>query len=198
MLKPAICIGLGILLLGYSFYSTFFTGSELERQKLLAGGKEATSEVRLTPAMNPLRAFVRAKNRIRWTKKDIREKLNGEIEVEIVMSDSTGNDLWNESTRFIRSGDETSSSKIKDSTQFLKTFEVPSDGDYSFSGKVAVHHGTPEIVELVIYTNVSRVHWAVVIVGVLLLLGGAALVLLDNMKKQSTNAEQARSDGSAA
>ena len=128
MIKPAICIGLGVLLLGYSFYSAFFTGSEFERFSLLSGGKAAVNEVRLSPDMNPLRVLVRAKRKVRWTDKDIREKLDKEVEVNVVMSDSAGKTLWEESARFARADDEATSYQTRDSTQFLRTFEVVSDG----------------------------------------------------------------------
>ena len=63
-------------------------------------------------------------------------------------------------------------------------------GDYTFSGHVIVHHGTPDTVELIVKRNVTQVSLSLVIVGVLALIAGVALVVFEYKKTQSDTTKQ--------
>lgn len=193
--KPAIWIGLGVLLLGYSIYVSYFSGTEHDRLSLLGKENEETVQVRLSPDMNPLRAFIRARNKnVQWSGADLGKRDRKEISVGITMSDSTGEDLWRETAQFTNSSDKPEGSIYKDAYQPLTTFEVPSEGDFTFSSKVTVYNGTPEKVELVIRRNVSRNSPLLITIGILSLLAGLALLLLNKFKNQIERVHTAKSD----
>ena len=183
-IAAAVLIGLGAVLIGYNVYNALFTGTEFERTSLTGDGEVVTRQVELTPDMNPLRALVRVKYEVQWYESDIRNDTTGrEIRVEVTTLDAAGKTVWEDSVDYYRSDDEETRRRIHDTTQYLRTFDVPRAGTYTFTSNMHVFRGSLEDVELVLKQNVAKLSVMSVILGVILVLAGLVMVTADQIKE---------------
>jgi hypothetical protein len=183
-IAAAVLIGLGAVLIGYNVYNALFTGTEFERNSLTGDGEVVTRQVELTPDMNPLRALVRAKYEVQWYESDIRNDTTGrEIRVEVSMLDAAGKTVWEDSVDYHRSDDEETRRRIHDTTQYLRTFDVPRAGTYTFTSNMHVFRGSLEDAELVLKQNVAKLSVLSVILGVFLVLAGLVMGSADQIKQ---------------
>jgi hypothetical protein len=183
-IAAAVLIGLGAVLIVYNVYNALFTGTEFERNSLKGDGEAVTRQVELTPDMNPLRALVRAKYEVQWYESDIRSDTTGrELRAEVSMLDPAGKTVWEDSVDYYRSDDEETRRRTHNTTQYLRTFEVPRAGTYTFMSNVHVYRGSLEDVELVLKQNVAKMSVLSVILGVFLVLAGLVMGSADQIKQ---------------
>ena len=182
-IAAAVFIGLGAVLVGYNIYKALFTGTEFDRISLEGAGEAVTRPVELSPDMNPLRALVHANYEVKWYEGDIRSDSTGrEIRVEVSMLDPAGKTVWEDSVDYYRSDEEAGRRVTKNTTQYLRTFEVTRAGNYTFRSNVHVFRGSLEEVELVLKQNVAKMSVLSVILGVLLVLAGLVMGSADQIK----------------
>lgn len=178
-----VCVALGALLVGYNVYNALFTGTEFERVAISGDGESVVENIELTPDMNPVRALVRAKYEISWSSGDIRQDTDGrELRAEVTMLDAEGKIVWEDAVDFRRDSEEERRGRTKDSTQYLRTFDVTEAGQYSFASNVHVFRGSLKEIELVFKQNVTPLSVPVVVLGVILVLAGLIMTSLDQIK----------------
>lgn len=185
-IAAAVCIGLGAVLVGYNVYNALFTGTEFERTSIKGTDEAVARQVELTPDMNPVRALIRAKYEVTWYSSDIRRDTTGrEIRAEVSMLDPSGKTAWEDSVDFYRSEEEGEEARgvMRNTTQYLRTFDVTDAGTYTFTSNVHVHRGSLKEVELILKRNVARMSVPNVILGVFLVLAGLVMGSADQIKR---------------
>lgn len=179
----AVCFALGALLVGYNVYNALFTGTEFERAELAGDGETVVADIDLTPGMNPARALIRAKYEISWSRSDIKHDMDGrELRAEITMLDADGKIVWEDAVDFRRDSEEERRGRTKDATQYLRTFDVPREGQYTFVSNVHVFRGSLKEIELVLKQNVTPLSVPIVVLGVILALAGLIMASADLIK----------------
>jgi hypothetical protein len=140
--------------------------------------------VALTPDMNPVRAMIRTSYKPSTFTSGIREgDTVREMRVEVSMLDPAGKTVWEDSVDYYFDQD-ANNRRIRNETQYLRTFEVSDAGNYTFTSNVHVYRGSLEEVELVLKQNVVKISVPIVVLGVILFLAGLIMASADQLKQR--------------